>query len=241
MERAASGDDSTRYHDRQPALLLDDARRDVRCDQLDRRVAQSVQGADPCSRRRLHRCGRRPGAHDILVSLIPTSKTAYDVTLAARLTTLPAVPASQGVRVGQTVANRIIAWRKADGSAVTPPRYVLPPLPGLWQPTPPAFAKAGFTHFPNVKPFALLTTTQFLPERPPTLTSSRYAADFNETKRTRVGVEHRAHRSGETARLGVGRRPLADAPVRPVEQRRAGHCPLAVSCPRWKPHDSSRC
>ena len=80
-------------------------------------------------------------AHDILVSLIPTSKPAYDLALAARLATLPSGPANQGVRVGQTVANRIIAWRKADGSAVTPPRYVLPPFPGLWQPTPPAFAE----------------------------------------------------------------------------------------------------
>jgi hypothetical protein len=41
---------------------------------------------------------------------------------------------------------------------------------------------ATFTFFPNVKPFALLTSTQFLPPPPPVLTSTRYAQDLNETK-----------------------------------------------------------
>ena len=60
------------------------------------------------------------------------------------------------------------------------PTYVLPPFPGLWQPTPPANSFATFTFFPNVVPFAMLTSTQFLPPPPPTLTSARYARDFNE-------------------------------------------------------------
>jgi hypothetical protein len=39
-----------------------------------------------------------------------------------------------------------------------------------------------FTFYSNVVPFAMLTSTQFLPPPPPTLTSARYAADFNEVK-----------------------------------------------------------
>jgi hypothetical protein len=67
--------------------------------------------------------------------------------------------------------------------AIVPdPTYVLPTFPGLWQPTPPANSFATFTFFPKVVPFAMLTNTQFLPEPPPTLTSARYAADFNEVK-----------------------------------------------------------
>jgi hypothetical protein len=82
---------------------------------------------------------------DILVSLIPASQATYDAALAARLATLPAGPANQGVRVGQAVARQIILWRRTDGTNAPRPTYVLPPFPGLWQPTPPAFAPAGFT------------------------------------------------------------------------------------------------
>jgi hypothetical protein len=52
----------------------------------------------------------------------------------------------------------------------------------LWQPTPPANSFATFTFFPNVVPFAMLTSTQFLPPPPPTVTSARYTHDFNEVK-----------------------------------------------------------
>lgn len=143
--------------------------------------------------------------HDILVALIPASQETYDAALAARLATLPAGPANQGVRVGQTVARRIILWRRTDGSNAPRPTYVLPPLPGLWQPTPPAFAPAGFTHFPDVKPFAILSTTQFLPDRPPTLTSASYAANLNETKRVgSVNSTVRTEAETQAARLWAG-------------------------------------
>ena len=72
--------------------------------------------------------------------------------------------------------------RRLAGRDLADPTYVLPPLPGLWQRTPPANSFATFTFFPSVVPFALLTATQYLPPPPPTLTSARYAQDFNETR-----------------------------------------------------------
>ena len=89
--------------------------------------------------------------------------------------------ASQGIRVGQIVAERLLAVRANDGWNVTPPPYVLPLTPGNWQPIAPSTA-AGFTQFPAVVPFAIGSSTRFAPNPPPALTSAEYARDFNEVK-----------------------------------------------------------
>jgi hypothetical protein len=124
--------------------------------------------------------------HDVLSALFPAQQATFDAALAAQLDGIPPGLARQGVRVGQLAAAAILAWRQNDGwpAVIVPdPTYVLPPFPGLWQPTPPANSFATFTFYPHVVPFALVTSTQYLPSPPPTLTSAQYAADFNETKR----------------------------------------------------------
>jgi hypothetical protein len=122
-------------------------------------------------------------AHDVLVTLIPAAQTAFDAALAARLAGIPPGRATLGVLVGRKAAHEILAWRAGDGSSLPSPSYVLPLLPGLWQPTPPLFQPAPFVHFGDVEPFGLLTATQYLPKPPPTLTSDEYAADFDEVRR----------------------------------------------------------
>jgi hypothetical protein len=92
-------------------------------------------------------------------------------------------PGASADAAAAQAARDVLAWRRNDGSAAGPKAYVLPPIPGLWQPTPPAFAPAAFAQLPDMKPFGLLTTTQFLPDRPPELTSVRYTMDFLEVKR----------------------------------------------------------
>ncbi len=143
-------------------------------------------------------------AHDVLVALLPASKTIYDDALLSRFGGSTRLRPS--LRVGALVAREILAWRKDDGWAAPPPPYVLPPFPGLWQPAPGA---AQFTHYPYVTPFALVTGTQYVPPPPPTLTSERYAQDFDEVKR--LGSATSAERTPEQtegARLfaGVGTR-----------------------------------
>ena len=110
------------------------------------------------------------------------------------------------MRVGSLAAREILAWRENDGWAATPPPFVLPPFPGVWQPAPGA---ALFTHYPDVTPFALLTGTQYLPPPPPALTSERYAQDFDEVKRLGSATSgERTVEQTESARLfaGVGTR-----------------------------------
>jgi hypothetical protein len=124
-------------------------------------------------------------ARDVLTALYPSQQTTFDAALTSQLASMPPGRARQGRAIGRRVAKAVLEWRAGDGwpTVISPdPTYVLPPFPGLWQPTPPANSFATFTFFPNVRPFAMLTSTQFLPPPPPTLTSARYARDFNEVK-----------------------------------------------------------
>jgi dienelactone hydrolase len=83
--------------------------------------------------------------------------------------------------------------------------WIRRPLPGRWQPTPPAHAAATFTHLQQAAPMALLSATQVLPAPP--LTSARYAADLNEVKL--LGKSNSAARTDEQTTIanlwsGVG-------------------------------------
>jgi hypothetical protein len=131
--------------------------------------------------------------HDVLSFLMPWNAAIYDAALATQLAGISPGRKSQGVRVGKKVAEQIIALRQNDGWSVPPPPYVLPPFQGLWLPTPPLNQAAAFTQLPGTTPFALLTNTQFLAELPPTLTSAKYAEDFNDVKD--IGKSNSASRS----------------------------------------------
>jgi len=121
-------------------------------------------------------------AHDVLVAFIPERTAVFDAALEQRLAGLNRGQAAQGTALGAEVARQIIAWRINDGWTAPVIPYVLPLLPGLWQPAPPANAGAAFTQFPNVVPFAVASATQFLPARPPNIDTAAYAAAFNEVK-----------------------------------------------------------
>jgi hypothetical protein len=111
-----------------------------------------------------------------------------------------------GAAIGAHVAREILEWRQNDGWVVPAfPPYAEPPLPGRWQPTPPAEAAATFTHLQHAAPMAVHSATQFLPSPPPSLTSARYAADLNEVKllgRSDSGAQRRTddHRASLVSR-----------------------------------------
>jgi hypothetical protein len=141
-------------------------------------------------------------ARDVMTALYPAQQATFDALLAAQLGGVPPGHVRQSLDIGARAARAVLEWRQNDGwpaAITTDPTYVLPPFPGLWQPTPPANSFATFTFYPKVKPFALLTATQFLVQAPPTLTSARYAADLNETKR--LGSATSADRTPEQTLL----------------------------------------
>jgi hypothetical protein len=129
------------------------------------------------------RAAAAQAAHDVIVALNPAATAAYDALLAQQLGNGAPGFERHGASIGARVAAEILAWRQNDGWIVSPfPPYSEPPLPGRWQPTPPANAAATFTHLQQAAPLAMVSSTQFLPVRPPTLTSEAYATDFNEVK-----------------------------------------------------------
>jgi hypothetical protein len=121
-------------------------------------------------------------AHDVLVGLYPTRAGVFQSELASSLEGIEEYRAQQGMRVGQIVAEKILAARAKDGWTAVPPSYNLPTTPGNWQPVPPSNTPATFTHYPSVQPFAISSATQFAPNPPPAMTSAEYAAALNEVK-----------------------------------------------------------
>jgi hypothetical protein len=123
-------------------------------------------------------------AHDVLVALYPAFKATLDAALQQSLAQLPdGEDKAEGIQIGQTVANRILALRSNDGSNAQPIPYVFGKDPGDYQSTPPNFpAQPQFTHWSRVSPFALERANQFRPGPPPALTSDTYGDAFNQVK-----------------------------------------------------------
>src|SRR5205807_4644410 len=107
-----------------------------------------------------------------------------DVDLQQSLAQIPdGEDKTEGIRIGQAVASRILALRSNDGSNAQPIPYVFGNAPGAYQSTPPNFPKQPqFTHWSRVTPFALERADQFRPGSPPVLTSDTYSDAFNDVK-----------------------------------------------------------
>jgi hypothetical protein len=121
-------------------------------------------------------------AHHVLSNYFPGRVNTLDDNRARSLANIPDSTAkSAGIAVGQAAAAAMIAQRANDGSG-TPIQYTPPIGIGFWQPTPPAFAAATFSHWGRMTPFGIARPDQFRPRPPPALTSNRYRRDYNEVK-----------------------------------------------------------
>ncbi len=123
-------------------------------------------------------------AHEVLAALYPVFHAALDDELQQSLTQIPAgKDKDEGILIGRTVADRILALRSNDGANAQPILYVFGNAPGDYQSTPPNFPpQPQFTHWSHVTPFALERANQFLPGPPPALTSDTYSEALNKIK-----------------------------------------------------------
>jgi hypothetical protein len=123
-------------------------------------------------------------AHDVLIALYPNFQAILEAQLQQSLAQIPdGADKAEGISIGKTVADRILALRSKDGSSAQPIPYVFGNAPGDYQSTPPNFpAQPQLTHWSQVMPFALERASQFRPGPPPALTSDRYSDAFNQVK-----------------------------------------------------------
>ncbi|TAY63473.1 Ig-like domain-containing protein, partial [Rhizobium ruizarguesonis] len=121
-------------------------------------------------------------AHGILTYLYPAQIAALDAKFASSLAAIQDGAAeTQGVTLGETIANQIITLRANDGWN----NFVLDEgstTAGQWRPTAPMYAPAMLPNWATLTPFALNSPDQFLPAGPPDPSSQAYADAVNKTK-----------------------------------------------------------
>lgn len=121
-------------------------------------------------------------AHEMLVTYQASAQASLDAAYASSLTALPDnLAKANGIAYGKSVADHLIALRANDGRNA-PVQFTQPPAPGVWRPTPPAFAPMLLPWLGGVTPLMIERPSQFDPGPPPALNSAAYTADFNEVK-----------------------------------------------------------
>lgn len=117
-------------------------------------------------------------AATVLVTI--DDKAAADIwrALAAYLVSIPdGVPKTNGIHLGESVAAKLLEARAHDGSSA-PDAYRPQTSPGVYVPTTITLSSM----WPDMKPFAMTTGSQFRPPPPISLDSEEWAKDYNEIK-----------------------------------------------------------
>jgi hypothetical protein len=121
-------------------------------------------------------------AHRVFGALLPMQRGDLDTRYVEYVSKLSDNAAkTNGIAVGEHVANGIIALRANDGRNAEPEYVQRPPGPGIFEPDP-TRPVLGL-RLSRIKPLALDTPWQFRPDGPTPLRSQEYATDFEEVKR----------------------------------------------------------
>jgi len=134
-------------------------------------------------------------AHAALIRLFPEQKSALDAAYRASLAQISDGSGKvAGIAVGEDVAARILEWRSADGADAAN-TYRPPTTPGTYVTT---TLPIG-TQWGSVTPWVMERGSQFHPAPPPALSSSEWAADYNEIKE--IGGKKSALRTSEQTEI----------------------------------------
>jgi hypothetical protein len=83
---------------------------------------------------------------------------------------------------GKAVAEAVYNWAETDGYKNANAPYTPPTGPGLWVPTPPAFAAAATPYWGNNRPIIAGSTSNTLPAAPPVYSTEPASAFFKMVK-----------------------------------------------------------
>jgi hypothetical protein len=121
-------------------------------------------------------------AYRLLGHYFPASAGALAADYQASLAQIPDSAAKRrGIRVGEAAARAIVRLREGDGRDADITLDVTPG-PGVWRPTPPAFAPMLAPWLGFVRPLLLASPTQLRLAGPDRLRSAAYTRDFQEVK-----------------------------------------------------------
>ena len=161
-------------------------------------------------------------AHGVLAALLPSQKAALDMALAQSLAKIGDERSkADGIAVGKTVAERMLAWRAKDNFDAK-----VQDKPGTgdgaWQRTPPALAPGALPQWGGVTLFTLKSVDQFAATGRPALTSREFARDLDESKR--LGGRHSTERTADQTAVALfwsgNEIPQLNAVARAVSQAR---------------------
>jgi VCPO second helical-bundle domain len=137
-----------------------------------------------------------------------TIVSAYDASIAALSASADAI--AGGIAVGDLAA-RAVLMARVDDHRNEPELsgYTAGSDPGVWVPTPPAFANPQTPFLRFVTPFGCDDPTRFRPQGPPALDSRTYTIDFEEVED--VGRSTETSRSNDQSATALFWSPSASA------------------------------
>ncbi len=143
-------------------------------------------------------------AHGVLLSLYPEQRRYLDSVYQASVNGLNNDARRLfGLVVGEQVASAFLAQRSGDGrNAVVP--YTFGAGPGVYEMTPGAPPPPATPQTPwiaKMRPFTMLSDSQFRAAAPPELSSELYARDLSETKM--YGAHDNSLRTATMTNLGL--------------------------------------
>src|SRR6266513_2117763 len=149
-------------------------------------------------------------ARDTLAAVFPSQTATFDAYLAEDLAGVrnPQQKAN-GIDLGHRTAAAILAMRLNDGSQVPDPTvgvdYFPSDQPGHWRQDPISLIPLAIgAHWGECIPFVVNSPTQFRAPPPPDMTSSAYAAAYNEVKNVGGdGVVTPTQRTEEQTFIGI--------------------------------------
>jgi hypothetical protein len=159
-------------------------------------------------------------AHSILVRLYPERQEELARRYADSLATLPdGLPKTEGIQVGEAVAERL--WNlRADDRSNDAPTYVAPtPEQGVWRQVPPwseqgLYPNSFLAQWSAVRTWAVPSAAEFRCPPPPALTSELFVRDLQEVKL--LGARTSATRTEDQTHSGLFWAPIT-APLLAID------------------------